>query len=358
MARVAEKKRVHTADEDTTADMLPPTIDREKLLRRLPPEADPDNIFPMTSYQRHMLFNYLDDPIGENEPGVFITQNVSALRLPSLDISIFREAFKRVTEIYPYVRTAFLWEDLEEPLQVVYKELDSTIDYLDWSRLPLWIAELRVRAFAEADARKGFDRSRPEVFRITVIKVGRFDYRIVYTVDYMKVDGWSSNIIQNSLVGYSSALSAGRGIQLDSNEDYKKYVAWLRKQDLSAIEPFWRRMQYEAGDAFLTPLIERAPKNKPKLRKRSGHVNNYFYLTVEETAKLESILKQNHSVLSSIGWAIWSILLGCYTGREKVIFGVLLSGRASALAMVEEMIGETINILPAQVEIADRKSVV
>jgi len=352
LARVAEKKRVLIADEDAAADMLPPTIDREKLLRRLPPEADPDNIFPMTSYQRHMLFNYLNDPIGENEPGVFITQNVSAVQIPSLDISIFREAFKRVTEIYPYVRTAFMWEDLEEPLQVVYKELDSTIDYLDWSRLPRWICELKVRAFAEADARKGFDRSRPEVFRITVIKVGRIDYRIVYTVDYMKVDGWSSNIIQNSLVGYSSALSAGQGIQLDSNDDYKKYVAWLRKQDLSSIEPFWRRMQYEAGDEFLTPLIERAPKNKPKLRKRSGHVNNYFYLTVEETAKLESILKQNHSVLSSIGWAIWSILLSCYTGREKVIFGVLLSGRASALAMVEEMIGETINILPAQVEIA------
>lgn len=351
LARAAEKSQSAGSPEEAV-DSIPPSIDREKLFRNLPPDVDLETICPLTPFQRHMLFHYLENPSGDNEPGLYVTQKVNRLRISApVNPAVVEELFREVTRIFPYVRTAFLWEDVEEPLQMVYKKVDAHVAYLDWSHLSRRKSEKRLVEFAREDIRKGFDRSKPEIFRMTLVNMGSNNYSFVNTVDYMRVDAWSSNIVENIMVGYSAALAAGQKVELESNATYKDYLAWIRKQDVSAGEVFWRNMKPDPSDVFPTPLIERAPKNKPGRKEKSGFTNQHFYLTEEETEMLESMLKQNQAVLSTLGWAIWSILLSRYTGREKVGFGVLLSGRASALANVEDMIGQTINILPTQVEI-------
>jgi len=356
LARSVERAQAAETDEEAVEEKeFRLNIDKEELARRLPPDADVENIYPLTPFQEHMLFNWLNDPAGENEAGVFVTQKVNNVEVGRpLDVALAEQAFKMVTEIYPYVRTAFVWEDLETPVQVVYKTVNTHIRYMDWSHMSPRKAEKRVSRFAGDDVREGFDRRKPEVFRITMIRVGKLEYRLIVTVDYMRVDGWSSNIVQNTFMGYSAALESGGTLELDTNADYKEYLNWLRKQDVSKGENFWKDM----GDGrdgerpFPTPLIERAPGNAPPREKRTGFTRRHFYLSGEETVRLESLLKQHRAVLSTVGWATWAILLGCYTSRRDVIFGVLLSGRASALAMVENMIGQTINILPTRVALS------
>jgi len=356
LARSVERARAtETGEEAVEEKEFRLNIDKEELARRLPPDADVENIYPLTPFQEHMLFNWLNDPAGENEDGVFVTQKVNNIDVGGpLDVSLAEQAFKMVTEIYPYVRTAFVWEDLETPVQVVYKTVNTHIRYMDWSHMSPRKAEKRVVRFAEDDVREGFDRRKPEVFRITIIRVGKLEYRLIVTVDYMRVDGWSSNIVQNTFMGYSAALASGGTLELDTNADYKEYLKWLRKQDVSKGENFWKAMGdgRDGENTFPTPLIERAPGNARPRENRTGFTRRHFYLSGEETVRLESLLKRNQAVLSTVGWATWSMLLGCYTSRRDVIFGVLLSGRASALAMVENMIGQTINILPTRITLS------
>jgi amino acid adenylation domain-containing protein len=355
---VERSQRAGTEEEAVEVDEFPLNIDKEKLALQLPPEADIENIYPLTPFQEHMLFNYLNDPANENETGVFVTQKVNKMDADvPLDISLAEKAFKMVTDIYPYVRTAFVWEGLETPVQVVFKTVNTHIRYIDWSHLSRRKAENRVNRFIEEDVRMGFDRSKPEIFRITVIRVRKLEYRLIVTVDYMRVDGWSSNIVQNTFFGYSAALASGQALELETNADYKEYLNWLRKQDVSKGETFWKGMLNETDGerTFPTPLIRCAPGTTPPREKRTGFTRRHFYLSEEETVQLESLLKSHRAVLSTVGWATWSILLGKYTSRRDVIFGVLLSGRASALGMVENMIGQTINILPTRVTLSPEK---
>src|ERR1051326_9027889 len=68
--------------------------------------------------------------------------------------------------------------------------------------------------------------------------------------------------------------------------------------------------------------------------------------------------RQNRLTLSTIVQAAWSLLLGRYSGSSDIIFGVTMSGRASALNGIESMVGLFINTLPLRTRLAQNSTVV
>ena len=327
------------------------TYNEQELLAALSPGVEIGDVYPLTFFQEHMLDYYLGDP-GRIEPGVFTTQRVTRLSLPDFDISVAEKSFCKLTEMSPYLRTAFVWQGVKKPVQVVHKRVENHVAYHDWSRLPALKADEQVETFARLDIERGFERDKPEVIRLTIIKAGQGDYRVIISADYMRVDGWSTNIVLNHFIGYCFAIAAGQKLDVEVDQGYKKYLSWLLQQDTGNGEGFFKKILHRPS--FPTPLVEKAPGNS--VRQGKGFSRQHFYLTPETTEKLEYFLRQNHLVLSTLGWAAWSILLARYTGKEKVIFGVLLSGRSSALDFVEAMVGQSLNVLPVSVEIAHEVS--
>ena len=76
-----------------------------------------DDIYPLSPMQEGMLFHAISQPAS----GVFINQIVSSVS-GDLDVGKMRAAWNRVTDAYSGLRTAFLWDELDEPLQVVRSE--------------------------------------------------------------------------------------------------------------------------------------------------------------------------------------------------------------------------------------------
>jgi len=361
LARCAEESLARVSAEES-GDILLLDIDKEEILRRLSPDDDVEieAIHPLTSFQKHMLFHYINDPAKENEPGMFLTYRAGQLPYEYVDMSLVEQAFNKTTEVYPYLRTAFVWEDVNEPVQVVYKykykEVGNGLQYRDWSDLPPREREKQYEDFIKEEYCQGFERDKPEVYRITLIKMGEGDYRFLLVADYMRVDGWSTTLVLNYFISYCLALATNSPFDMDvmGENNYRDFHMWLRKQDQSRGEHFWRHML--EGCTFPTPLSERAPGNSPVQERERGFATHHHYLSVEETVELETFLKQNHLVLSTVGWAAWSILLSHYTSLENVIFGVLVSGRSSALDFVETMVGQTLNVLPTRAQVSPEKS--
>jgi amino acid adenylation domain-containing protein len=341
-----------TGKEPEPADEIPVNIDNEKLMRSLPPGVEIEDIYPLTAFQKHMLHVYLNELA--NEPDVFVTQRTQRISQPDLDVSILQQAYRMVTDAYPYLRTAFVWENVEEPVQIVYKEVKPNIAYHDWSHLPPGQQEKQLEEFTRSDYITRYRRDQPEAFRIAVIKLGEQEYAVPSSADYMKVDGWSSNIVINGFYHCLGALLTGNTVNLETESNYKEFHNWLKNQDPGKGELFWKQML--AGCPAPTPLAARAPGNIPGQEK--GFSTQHHYLSAEETNKLESFLKHHLLVMSTLAWATWAMLLNRYTNKEKVTFGVLVSGRASALALVETMVGQTINVLPAGVKVTPGKSLV
>ena len=73
-----------------------------------------EDIYPLSPVQQGMLFHALYDP----KAGVYLEQMTFTLH-GDLNASAFQRAWQRIVERHPVLRTAFVWQGLEEPMQVV-----------------------------------------------------------------------------------------------------------------------------------------------------------------------------------------------------------------------------------------------
>src|SRR5579875_3799190 len=89
-----------------------------------------EDIYELSPMQRGMLFHTLYAP----RSGVYIEQIILSLQGP-LDFYLFSESWQRVVDQHATLRTAFLWEDLDEPMQVVYRSVQIPWERHNWREM-------------------------------------------------------------------------------------------------------------------------------------------------------------------------------------------------------------------------------
>src|SRR3954471_2821134 len=86
-----------------------------------------EDLYQLSPMQLGMLFHTLEAP----EAGVYFEQSVFTIE-GGLDTSSFERAWQAVIDRHSILRSAFLWQNLESPVQVVHRHLDITVDKQDW----------------------------------------------------------------------------------------------------------------------------------------------------------------------------------------------------------------------------------
>src|SRR5262245_60820218 len=86
-----------------------------------------EDVFPLSPMQQGMLFHTLLDP----EAGDYLTQLTGRID-GKATLSAFQLAWREVIRRHPILRTGFVWETLEEPLQVVHRDVELPCTQLDW----------------------------------------------------------------------------------------------------------------------------------------------------------------------------------------------------------------------------------
>src|SRR6185295_18689670 len=77
-----------------------------------------------------------------------------------------------------------------------------------------------------------------------------------------------------------------------------------------------------------------------------------FALSAAMTAALTQQARTRGLTLNTFVQAAWGILLGRLSGRDDVVFGVTVAGRAPEIAGIERMVGLFINTLPLRLRLA------
>ena len=101
--------------------------------------------------QQGMLFHSLYAP----QSGVDIEQMVIGLN-ENLNVSAFEEAWQRVVERHPVLRTSFRWEGLDEPCQDVYRQVSLLLTQQDCQGLSAQEQKRRLETYLQSDRRRGF----------------------------------------------------------------------------------------------------------------------------------------------------------------------------------------------------------
>src|SRR5580704_7506899 len=135
-----------------------------------------EDIYPLSPMQQGILFHTLYAA----EPGKYVIQIGWTLR-GALDAAAFRGAWQDVVARHAALRTAFAWERLAEPVQIVWKRLKLAVEEQDLRGLDAAEQAARVRRFAEDDWQKGFDPTRAPLLRVALLRLADDAHRFVWT---------------------------------------------------------------------------------------------------------------------------------------------------------------------------------
>ena len=287
-----------------------------------------------------MLFHTLAEP----GSGMYVEQYSATITGP-LHVSLFQQAWNQALARHPALRTAFLWQDLDEPLQVVRQQVDLEWTCLDWQdESPDAIQQHWDTLLAE-DRSRGFALVQAPLMRMTLVQTGEGAYRFCWTFHHLLLDGWSAVTVLHEVWTDYAALCDGETADLKPPRPFRDYVAWHRSHDLAAEEAYWTdRLR---GFQSPTPLhIDQSPRTDAP----TGRAECQLILSADETTTARAFAKQHRLTLNTLVQGAWALLLSRYSGEDDVVYGTTIAGRPSTLNGVESMVGAFINTVPMRVQ--------
>jgi amino acid adenylation domain-containing protein/non-ribosomal peptide synthase protein (TIGR01720 family) len=314
----------------------------DDLLKTTGPVTD---IYPLSAMQQGMLFYSLD-----TETGMYIEQLSCSLNV-DLNVAVFSEAWQHVVERHAILRTSFVWEEVDEPLQVVHPHVSLPIVERDLRGLAPADQERLLNEFSSEERSHAFELDQAPLMRLALLRTADDCYRFIWTHHHILLDGWSAALVLHEVVTAYEALAHGGELPAPVQRPFRDYVAWLQKQDVAKAERFWRAEL----KGFTRPLVLAAGwPAKSDRHNESGSVE--LRLSSEETSALQAFARRHHLTMSTLVHGAFALLLSRYTTEADVVFGTTVSGRPPVLPEVGSMVGLFINTLPVRVPVSPEES--
>lgn len=295
------------------------------------------DIYPLSPLQQGMLFHSLYAP----HSGIYVVQ-MSYEIWGVLDKIAFEQAWQNVLNRHPILRTAFVWDKLEKPLQVVGRSVKALVVYLDWRGIPEFQQQLE--DLLQQQRQQGFNLSKAPLMRLTLIQKDENLYQFIWCYHHLLLDGWSIPLLIKEFL----AFYQGKSLDLKPSRPYRDYISWLQQQDLAKAEYFWQ----ENLNGFTTPTslgISRLINNTES--QEYIYKEQEYQFSTEFTTQIQIFARKHQLTLNTLIQGAWALLLNCYSGENDLVFGTIVSGRPANLAGSETMIGMFINTLPVRVKI-------
>ncbi|MGH3755824.1 MAG: amino acid adenylation domain-containing protein, partial [Pseudonocardiaceae bacterium] len=308
-----------------------------------------EDVYPLTPLQAGMVFHSLVD----TDSAAYVDQ--VRLRLSGVsDPQALGAAWQRVADRTPALRSAVVWDGVEEPLQVVHRRVAVPITYHDWRGLPEVARDRELAWVAAHERAAGVDLTAPPLLRLAIATLTDDEVLLVWTFHHVVLDGWSLAAVFTEVCEQYAAIVAGRPPALVARRPFRDYLQWLGEQDQQQAEQHWRAAL--SGFESSTPL----PYDRPPLeahRTESAETVR-VELSAEESQRLQSVARRNGLTLNTVVQGAWAVLLSRYSGQRDVVFGTTVSGRPAELAGVESMVGMFINTVPTRVRLDGGREVV
>lgn len=308
-----------------------------------------ESFYPLSPMQQGMLFHSLFDP----SAGLYV-EILSATLTGNLDVENFRKTWQKVLDRHSILRTAFIFENVKEPIQVVYKQVTIPFDYQDWRGIPREDIKVALENYLNKQHRQGFKLSKAPLVRIGLLQTAEQEFNLVVIHHHILLDGWSIPLLLREILMIYTALTmgAGQGAEIEALlspvRPYRDYILWLKKQNVEASEAFWKNQL--AGFTAPTPITV-ASLVPAELTQYPDFSELEIDLSKDFSTRLTKFARQLQVTQNALFQAAWALLLSRYSGEEDILFGVTVSGRPTDLPGSESMIGLFINSLPFRVTV-------
>ncbi|HEU5377016.1 MAG TPA: amino acid adenylation domain-containing protein [Ktedonobacteraceae bacterium] len=330
------------ADVYTPSDFPLSGLNQQQLDQLLTERRLVEDIYTLTPLHEHMLSRYLTVP----EPGLYLVQRV--VHVEGLNPVAYRQAWQEVVNRNEILRCSFAWEGLNDPVRIIHKEVKLSFEQQDWRGLSLAQQQEKFEAYLQNMRQGNLDLLKPGPMHHFLAQVDEDFYWMAICFNYLCVDGWSFMIIANEFFSFYEAFCSDQKLTLKPPTPYKNYIKWLRNQEMHKAEEYWKSVLKD-----FKPLNSLAECISGNLQGQgSGLDTQSLFMSTIITTELQSLVREQHITLSALAHGLWAILLSCYSGREDVVCGTIVSGRQRIFKGAESIAGPAVNILPTRMQVS------
>jgi amino acid adenylation domain-containing protein/non-ribosomal peptide synthase protein (TIGR01720 family) len=292
--------------------------------------ADVEDLYPLSPMQQGMLFQSV------YSQGSTDYINQMRVDVQGLDVSRFQQAWQAAVDSHETLRSGFLWQaGLNQPLQVVYKQVQLDLVAHDWQGRD--DCDVALDDLAATLRTQGFALEQAPLLNLVVVRTGPSSHHLIYTNHHILMDGWSGS----QLFGEVLQHYAGEALRPQVGR-YRDYIGWLQAQDKTVSETFWKAQLAELHEP--TRLARGVMDAQGAVPMVNGEHKLAFDLPQTECLKA---FAQTHKVtLNTLVQSAWLMLLARHTGQSTVAFGATVAGRPAELRGIEQQVGLFINTLP------------
>ena len=250
----------------------------------------------------------------------------------------FERAWQQLLTRHAMLRTCFLSEQLEEPVQVVRQQVKLHYQRYDWSSDPPNLQHGKLQHLLVSESERGFELARPPLFRLSELRLGARSFQLILSYHSLLLDEQSVRQISREAMAYYR----GEGVPA-SAPLYRDYVGWVERQDLAGAARFWRKSVDVAVSA------SRSKFDNPV--SRDARLSRAATESFQEFAERANV---SYETLIASAWALALMRERAASGAS---IGVVADRRPRALANSDRMVGQMHNILPLSITAAEDEPV-
>ncbi|TDB42120.1 amino acid adenylation domain-containing protein, partial [Photorhabdus luminescens] len=317
-------------------DLAQPEIDL--IVRQVPGGiANVQDIYALSPLQDGILFHHL--LVNEGDPYLLIGQMAFAER--SL-LDRYLAAVQQVVNRHDILRTAFIWQGLSVPVQVVWRQATLSVTELTLDPTDGLVCDQLMKRFDPRHHRLDLNEAPLLRFMVAQETDGRW---ILLQLQHHLIGDHTSLEVMNREV---QAYLVGQENRLPAPVPFRNLVAQVRLG-----------MSQEEHARFFTDML--AEVDEPTLpfgltevhRDGSQVTESHRMLTAALNDRLRSQARCLGVSVAALCHLAWARVLSRTCGQEKVVFGTVLFGRMQAGEGADNGMGLFINTLPLRLDIND-----
>ena len=314
----------------------------EQIVRTVPGgAANIQDIYPLAPLQEGMLFQHLFNERSGDAYVLATLLSVSSKRR----LTQLIEGLQNVIDRHDVLRTAVLWEQLPQPVQVVCRQATLPVEVVALDAQRDTFAQ--VHEWIRPDRQRMSLKSSPMMRLQVAADPHRTQWYALLQLHHIVDDATSLKIV----IGETVAYLEGYARSLAAPVPYRHHI----------VQALMHARTHDATEFFRTKLGDISEPTAP-----FGllDVNGDGSEIAESRVELESTLSRGlRACARRIGvsaatlfHAAWALVVSHTSGREDVVFGTVLLGRLQGSAGAKRILGMFINTLPLRIPLRDLTS--
>ncbi len=299
--------------------------------------ANVQDIYPLAPLQEGILYHHISAEQGDP----YLLQSRMAFdRLERLHG--FMGALQQVVARHDILRTSVVWEGLDSPVQVVWRDAQLVVQEIALDPAKGDVIE---QLHARFDARHyRLDITQAPLLRMVYAQDPANDrVAAILLFHHLALDHTAMEVVGQEM----RAFLFNQAQDLPSPAPFRNYVAQARLGvSVEEHEQFFREMLADIDEPTLAFGIRDVQGDGRDIEEAEQPLEPALAMRVREQARLLGVSA------ASLMHLAWAQVLGLVAGRDEVVFGTVLMGRMQAGDGADRALGMFINTLPLRVDVA------